>query len=261
MAVLTGYSVMKPIQSARVRRPAIPTAKNQHADFPLGCKKGARECIYPEPTPPKGSSKDSSSQSRQESPTSSRGDDDDDGTGHDGSLTPIMDEDEEEAETPTTHSSTPTILPTRSSASAASSTFNQEIIDAQQAVKEDTRHSPMHLDETFLPQDLQFYLDYYRQNITHYHYSVVNDCDNFFQDTLIALAMQDEALLYAVVGFTAYHHTLQNPTGEIKDFLHFYNRSVTLLLGFLKRKGRHTDMTLLTILQLATIEVSRAFPR
>ncbi|KAK3339284.1 hypothetical protein B0H65DRAFT_295929 [Neurospora tetraspora] len=196
------------------------------------CRKGNRECVYPEPTPPKGSVKDSSGQSQQESPTSSRGDDDDDETGQDGSLTPIMDEDEEEAESATMQSSTPTIPPPRSSASVASLSFSHGPLDAGQGL----------------------YLNYYRDNITHYHYSVVNDCDNFFQEILTGLAIQDEGLLYAVVGFAAYHYTLQNPIGEIKDFLQFYNRSVTLLLGFLKRKERHTDMTLLTILQLATIE-------
>lgn len=49
---------------------------------------------------------------------------------------------------------------------------------------------------------------------------------------------------------------LKNPNGRIKDFLHYYNRSVSLLLAFLKSKERHNIATLLTILQLATIEVS-----
>lgn len=218
------------------------------------CRKGNRECVYPEPTPPKGSQKDSSGQSRHESPTSSRDDDDDDENGQDGSLTPIMDEDEEEAESATNQSSTPNIPPSQSSASAASLTFNHGALHARQASEGDMRDGHPHPDGTSLPHELQFYLNYYRENITHYHYSVVNDCDNFFQEILTGLAVQDEALLYAVVGFAAYHYTLQNPVGEIKDFLRFYNRSVTLLLGFLKRKERHTDLTLLTILQLATIE-------
>lgn len=239
MAVLTGFSVMKLIQSARVRQPAILAAVNQRADLTLGCRKGNRECVYPEPTPPKGSVKDSSAHSQQESPTSSRGDDDDDENRQDGFLTPIMDEDEEETESAAMQSSIPTI-PLPSSASATSLSFNHGPIDSGKGPD----------------GDVQFYLNYYRDNITHYHYSVVNDSDKFFQEILTGLVFQDKGLLYAVVGFAAYHHTLQNPIGEIKDFLHFYNRSVTLLLGFLKRKERHTDLTLLTILQLATIEVS-----
>jgi len=67
--------------------------------------------------------------------------------------------------------------------------------------------------------------------------------------------MRNEALLYAVVGFAAYHHTLKNPNGQINEFLQYYNRSVTLLLAFLKKKEKHSVATLLTILQLATIEV------
>lgn len=237
--MLTGYSVMKPIQSARVRRPVFLAVVDQHANITVGCRKGNRECVYPEPTPSKGSVRDSSGQNQQESPTSSRGDDDDDENGQDGSLSPIMDENEEEAERAMMQSSTAAFPPATLSAPATSLSLSHEHLEAGQG----------------LNGDAQFYLNYYRDNITHYHYAVVNDCDNFFQEILAGLAIQDEALLYAVVGFAAYHHTLQNPIGEIKDFLHFYNRSVTLLLGFLKRKERHTDLTLLTILQLATIEV------
>jgi hypothetical protein len=73
--------------------------------------------------------------------------------------------------------------------------------------------------------------------------------------TLPSVALRHEALLYAVVGFAAYHYTLKNPNGQIKHFLQYYNKSVTLLLGFLKKKEKHNMGTLLTILQLATIEV------
>lgn len=110
-------------------------------------------------------------------------------------------------------------------------------------------------DFSALPSDLQFYLDYFVDNMTHYHYCMLTDSEDFYRTTLPSLALQHEALLYAVVGFAAYHHTLRNPNGEIKDFLKFYNKSVTLLLGFLKKKERNNIGTLLTILQLATIEV------
>lgn len=85
---------------------------------------------------------------------------------------------------------------------------------------------------------------------------MVNDSDNFFRSILLGISVQNEALLYAVVGFAAYHYMLKDANGRIKDFLHYYNRSVSLLLAFLKSKERHNVATLLTILQLATIEVS-----
>jgi hypothetical protein len=107
-----------------------------------------------------------------------------------------------------------------------------------------------------LPQDIQFYLGYFCENITQYHYCMVTDSDDFFRTALPSIALRHEALLYAVVGFAAYHHTLKNPNGQIKEFLQYYNKSVTLLLGFLKKKEKHNLGTLLTILQLAAIEVS-----
>jgi len=115
-------------------------------------------------------------------------------------------------------------------------------------------------DWSFLPQELQFYLGHFYKNITHHHYCMVSDSGDFFRSILPSIAVRDEALLYAIVGFSAYHHTLKNPAGQIREFLQYYNRSVTLLLGFLKRKEKHHIGTLLTILQLATIEVGEPNP-
>lgn len=111
------------------------------------------------------------------------------------------------------------------------------------------------LDWSFLPHELQFYLGYYYENITSYHYCMLGDADDFFRTILMSVAIRNEALLYAVVGFAAYHHALNNPNGQINEFLQYYNRSVSLLLSFLKKKEKHNVTTLLTILQLATIEV------
>ena len=110
-----------------------------------------------------------------------------------------------------------------------------------------------------LPQDLRFYMSYFCENLTHYHYCMVTDSDDFFRSVLPSIAVRNEALLYAVVGFAAYHHTLRDPHGKVQQFLRYYNKSVTLLLGFLKRKEKHNLGTLLTILQLATIEVGSFF--
>lgn len=67
--------------------------------------------------------------------------------------------------------------------------------------------------------------------------------------------MKNDALLHAIVGFSAFQKTLRNPDGHIDDFLPYYNKAVSLLLGQLKRGGRHDTSIMLAILQLATIEV------
>lgn len=81
--------------------------------------------------------------------------------------------------------------------------------------------------------------------------------DDVLQTTFldVALSPGNEALLNALVGFSAYHYTLQNPQGKIQDFLQYYNKAVTLLLTALKKGEKASLGTLLCILQLAAIEV------
>ncbi|KAK3323435.1 hypothetical protein B0T19DRAFT_358636 [Cercophora scortea] len=246
------------------------------------CRKGKRECVYPEPTAPKGSgSVGSTGPSQQTSPSSSHEDDeDDDDFGQDANLDPIMDEDEDEDEpqSATTQLSMPRFPPRRSS-TASSYGAQRRATDRRQDSEtpsldggNKSSSSPpisgatssgrmpglpgavARSDWSKLSHEIQFYLNYFYENMTHYHYCMVSDSDNFFRTALIGAALHDEALLYAVVGFAAYHHSLRNPNGRIKEFLQYYNSSVTLLLAFLKRKETPTATTLLTILQLATIE-------
>ncbi len=106
-----------------------------------------------------------------------------------------------------------------------------------------------------LPPDLQFYLEYFYQNLTHLHYSLKFDSGNFLRMRFLDAALRNEALLNAVVGFSAFQQTLHNPEGKINDFLQYYNKAVSLLLLSLKKGERHSNAMILTILQLATIEV------
>jgi hypothetical protein len=110
-------------------------------------------------------------------------------------------------------------------------------------------------DWSHLPPDLQFYLQYFFENITYLHYSLKYDSCNFLQTIFLDAALRNDALLHAVVGFSAFQRTLHNPQGKIEDFLPYYNKSVSLLLLSLKRGERHDLGTILAILQLATIEV------
>lgn len=108
---------------------------------------------------------------------------------------------------------------------------------------------------THLPRDVQFYLEYFNENITYLHYSLKYDPGNFLKTDLLEVALRTDSLLYAVVGFSAFQRTLHNPRGKIEDFLPYYNKAVSLLLASLKNGQRHEMGILLSILQLATIEV------
>ena len=69
------------------------------------------------------------------------------------------------------------------------------------------------------------------------------------------LTLKNLSLLYAVVGFAAFQLTVTRSDGKIQDFLGYYNTSVSLLRKSLVENQKHTDATMLTILQLATFEV------
>ncbi|KAL8810247.1 MAG: hypothetical protein Q9200_002723 [Gallowayella weberi] len=114
--------------------------------------------------------------------------------------------------------------------------------------------SPEKISLCHLPSMQRFYLEYLRSNVTYHHYFFRHDANYFLHHILIEQALTYEPLLHAVIGFAAFHATLGNPNGKIQDFLGYYNRSVSLLLKSLTSGQKHTDATLLTILQLAAIE-------
>ena len=111
------------------------------------------------------------------------------------------------------------------------------------------------LDWSHLPLDYQNHLNWYDENITNFHYGINHDTDDFFKTILPLAALKNEALLNALVGFSAYQSTMQNPDVKIEDFLGYYNKSVMLLLDFLRKWERPDFSTLMTLLQLAQIEV------
>lgn len=78
--------------------------------------------------------------------------------------------------------------------------------------------------------------------------------EDFIHTELIDLALTYEPLLYAVVAFAAYHHTLKQPDGQITDFLSYYSKSLNLLMKSLAKGVKPTEATLLTVLQLTTFE-------
>lgn len=106
-----------------------------------------------------------------------------------------------------------------------------------------------------LSQDLQFYLEFHTTRLNYHHYFFKHDANHFLHNILVEHALQYDPLLYAVVGFAAFQLTVTRPDGKIQDFLGYYNESVSLLRKSLVENQKHTDATMLTILQLATFEV------
>lgn len=248
-----------------------------------GCRKGTRDCVYPDPPSSKYSvphgGKDADT-SRQASPTSSNEEEDD--ADQDARLSPIPDEDEDDLAS-VSEQSMPSTKSLRHMSTASSLNLKRLLTRTRQPSETSSQegakgssptrsigttgsHTPLMAnlpdllfntvpDLSHLPADLRFYLEYYLENITHCHYGVHRDFSGFFRTTLISLSLRSEPLLHAIVAFAAYHQTLGDTNGQLPEFLKYYNRSVILLLDHLKNGDRHELTTLLTILQLATIEV------
>lgn len=260
--------------------------------FQTGCKKGGRDCVYPEistssKTASGGSSKNPQPTSR-ESPGSSSDEYEDEGGP--GRLEAIPDGDEGpehagdarssskstvqrssishstggQKATARQGSETPPLIQDKG-ASPTPSTEGSVGYAAYQTVgasrdKKPSVSSPSDFDNSrsdwsHLPPDLQFYLTYFYENVTHLHYSLKADPADFLKTVFIDAALRNDALLYAVAGFAAFQRTLHNPGGRIQDFLQYYNKAVSLLLNSLKKGETHSTGRLLAILQLATIEV------
>lgn len=109
-----------------------------------------------------------------------------------------------------------------------------------------------------LSEDLRFYLDYHQKHVTYHHYFFKHRAEGFTHTVLYEQALRYDPLLYAVVGFAAFHMTIKRQNGRIQDFLGYYDKAVTLLRKSLAGGQTYTDATLLTTLQLATFEVSQA---
>lgn len=92
--------------------------------------------------------------------------------------------------------------------------------------------------------------------MTHYHYAIKVDAEDFIHNELIGLAMQFEPLLYAVVAFAAYHHTVRLPDdqAEFNSFWKYYCKSIIKLRQYLELNKERNDLVLLTVLQLTTFE-------
>ncbi|KAH7062861.1 hypothetical protein BKA63DRAFT_188006 [Paraphoma chrysanthemicola] len=231
------------------------------------CRKGNRECIYPDSQSSQKSARSGSKSGKSnaaENASSPEDHDEDDG----GRLPAILDDEEDDYDyddglmsgsqdmrdsphtpgsmldqstSPSTEASSTVPPTTRPSLSRKGSAQTGNIASV---MKSSSAKTP----------SLQFYLDYFRNHITVHHYSLKRDTSNFLKGDFLAQAMKFEPLKYAVAGYAAYFHTLAQPDGRMSTFLHFYNESVRKLREAITRNKKQGLATFLTILQLASIE-------
>ncbi|OAQ97962.1 hypothetical protein LLEC1_00518 [Akanthomyces lecanii] len=229
------------------------------------CRKGGRDCVYPDPSTSKGSSRPketASSSAANQSPTSSNSEDvEHDEIKRTATLDTILDEDEDSV-SPKRQPKNKLVLQIshRSwheneslSPSPSTMSLGDQFFPGNQ---QSDFHSVLMGDPNLsnLPDDYQMHLQYLYENVTCHHYSLTNDTDNFFVRGMIMEASRNQLLLNAVVAFSAYLSSIEQPDGKLRDFLLYYNRSITLLLECLAQEQTHNLPTLLSILQLATIE-------
>lgn len=264
------------------------TERGANVKLPIGCKKGSRECTYPEP---RSTPKPSSGSKRDQAPTAgddSRSSSDD----HDSSKesTPI----ERRRKKPELEKSGASRLKASQSKQASSQSQISSLLEQPRQSVEQVKHESSLSPSTeassapvsagwfenpeksssvstdfsqedrawsHLSQDLQFYLEYHTTRLNYHHYFFKHDANHFLHNILVKHALQYDPLLYAVVGFAAFQLTVTRPNGKIQDFLGYYNKSVSLLRKSLVENQKHTEATMLTILQLATFEVRWTFCR
>ena len=246
-------------------------------NFFAGCGKGNRECTYPEP---RTHTKSRARQRKHAAPVT--------GDGDSSSLDSVAEEDEEDDAEGTLSSPQKSQSPQqtqrpppsphpqgppkpkarRKSIKHESPTIRQRsqtaITDGSTTSYASTRTRSNSSITTATSQDdvswahldsrVQHLLEFHR-SMNHHHYFFKYDADEFLHVTLIQQALYYVPLLHAICCFAAYYEAISRSDSHIRDFLEYYDKSVTLLLGFLRSGQKHTTATLLTILQLATFEV------
>ena len=229
-----------------------------------GCRKAKRECIYPEPNPSRSQGRESKGKAfLPDSGSSSSEEEDEAGTGEKLSAIPDDDDEWEGVGDPEPLSAVSAPAQGHDSMSPpqkgkTSTTADEDTNRLQRSPKRPQSGT----DAVFgskryasLPKDARFFLKHHFDTITHHHYAVKYDGNNFFRTTFLEIALGYEPLLYAIVAYSSYFHQLSSPNGKIQVFLSYYNKSVTLLRQSLEKSTKHSVATLLTILQLASFEV------
>ncbi|OQE32035.1 hypothetical protein PENSTE_c001G08463 [Penicillium steckii] len=249
------------------------------------CRKGSRDCVYPSPT---GSASKTGGRTVGKSRGSRPPSQGSDSTGRQDAetvspLEPIKDEEEPDSAGPGWQSSPPAsgsqsrpdLNRTQSGQSiykhskqtpepenfnnldpgSSPSTESSSRLESVSVRSASISHTTLDLlNSTRLSDDLRFYLNYHQEFISHEHFFLRSGSDNFIHGSIIELAMGYDPLLYALVGFAAYHHTLHTPGGKLYTFLKYYNKALVLLRKSLGSGEEHTEATLCTVLVLTTFE-------
>ncbi|USW54699.1 Putative zn(2)-C6 fungal-type DNA-binding domain, fungal transcription factor [Septoria linicola] len=229
------------------------------------CRKGKRECTYPGDAASTPATSRTKGSRRKGSPAGSSPSGSDLGTDENEPLSAVQDVDEDElddedplsATSDRKPSDTSSVQPEQSTSPSTESSVpvtrpRPTRTSSRQSLKPGIAQNPRW---NALPKDVKFYLRFHQQHMSHHHYAFKYDGGDFLKTTFLEIAMNDgsAALLYAIVAFAAYHHAVAEGQSDISAFLSYYNRSIFFLQQSLK-KQRHSIATLLTILQLATIE-------
>ncbi|KAL2012669.1 hypothetical protein VTN00DRAFT_194 [Thermoascus crustaceus] len=258
------------------------------------CRKGKRDCVYPPPPTSKACTRANPKsrefrQSTQESDSSENNNNNNNEGGDANGLDVILDEEEKDDPQPrhspniSTTKSGP-VVSRRQSAQSLGKRRAKQASDSSSSSKEKSNspradvgvklesRSPRGvlqssgfenqpwqdvsqlLAATRLQEDLRFFLNYHQSQLNHHHYFLKPDADEFIHRNIIECALGYEPLLYAVVGFSAYHHSLKDPGGKLYTFLKYYNQALSLLRKSLGSGEQHSEATLITILELTTFE-------
>ncbi|KAF2763125.1 hypothetical protein EJ05DRAFT_495962 [Pseudovirgaria hyperparasitica] len=235
------------------------------------CKKGNRECVYPEPTPAGKSGKSSKVKGFVENLSS--GEEDVMVESNDG-LPTIPDDGEEdvtvkpesavdskfspESQSQSRENSYPPSLTADEGPSPSTENSGQppskRPVPSRQQSRQTVKVTGDPEPDGEITSDMRFYLDYYKNNITCHHYAMKYDAEHFYTKTLLEMTQKNAALLYAIVGFAAYHHTLGKPNGKLAGFLKYYHESEVLgdwgnLKGHINA-ARHILTTLYTPVEM-----------
>lgn len=233
-----------------------------------GCRKGKRECNYPGTgSSTKPARRESKSKSSASSPSSPSGDEDGNDEKIPLSAIPDDDEDMDGDTTPTSASVESYKMSGLSNVNSNSPTNESSTAWSRpqrpQPSRSNSKHSikfsiQQHPRWSTLSKDVKKYVLFHRDNLSYHHYAFKYDGSDFLKSTFLEIALNDssQALLYAIVAFSCYHYVIAGGDRRmsLETFLQYYNRSIMYLQSALKKK-KPSVPTLLTILQLATIEV------
>jgi hypothetical protein len=265
---------MKIILFASVSPLLRSEARHNLTFMTTGCRKGNRECIYPDTQSTQKSSRSGSKSGKSTAAEDASSPEDHDEDDKD-RLPAILDDYEEEEDyeyddgpmsgsqdtrdsshTPGSHTDQVS-SPSTEASSTVPPTIRPPI--SRKGSMQTPKLLPPPKGAASKTLDVQFYLDYFRNHITVHHYSLKRDTQNFLKGDFLAHAMKFEPLKYAVAGYAAYFHTLAQPDGRMSTFLHFYNESVSRLRSTITKNKKQGLTTFLTILQLASIEVRHQY--